>query len=236
MDSLLKIPVSGSGPLLKTLKGMKVLLIGSGGAARSLAFYLAEGLEKGRLFLANRDAEKVKTLCREVNEGYQNAEPLSERDIPKVAKAVDLIVNATTKGQQGLRRLPDGAVTCLEPYSALAPADPPSLRIDDESSFFSTWTRAAKNDIEKNNQASFKLLLDVPPTTLLFDIIYAPLETVFLKQGRWTGHRTLNGKTMNIAQAADAFYEKVVRPLLQEKGLYTQDTYQRLLAAMMAKW
>ncbi len=236
IDSLLKIPASGSGPFLQTLKGMSVLLIGAGGAARSLAFYLGEAVAGGRLYLANRDAKKGEALCAELGRWNVKAEPLSEKEIAKVATHVNLIINATTKGQQGLRRLPDGSATCLEPYSALAPADPPSLHAKNEFSFFQEWACTAQADIQKNNARSFEILTEIPPKIFLFDIIYAPIETVFLRQGRWTGHPTLNGKLMNIAQAADAFYEKVVKSLLEEKGLSAPQTYPRLLQAMIARW
>ena len=236
MDSLLKLPAGTTSPFLETLKGMNVLLIGAGGAARSLAFYLAELLQGGRLFLANRAVEKAERLCADLKKWNAKTEPLPEKEISKVVKSVNLIINASTKGQQGLRYSPDGAMTCLEPYSALASASPPSLPSGSEENFFSRWTLGALKDIEKNNQKSFAMLLETPSKTFLFDIIYAPLETIFLRQGRWTGHRTLNGKMMNIAQAADAFYHKVVKSFLQEKGLYTPTTYPQLLQAMTAKW
>lgn len=236
MDALTKIPVSGVTPFVQSLKKINILLIGAGGAARALAVYLGEALDGGKLYVANRDVQKAEGLCEAVTQRNGHAVPLPEKEISRVAKEVSLIINATTKGQQGLRRLPDGTVTSLEPYSALASASPPSLSRGDENTFFLRWMPKALKDIEKNNRQSLETFLDVPATTSLLDIIYAPLETVFLRQGRWTGHRILNGKTMNIAQAADAFYEKVVKPLLQEKGLYTPHTYRHLFEAMTAKW
>lgn len=236
MESLLKLPAGTASPFLGTLKGLNVLLIGAGGAARSLGFHLVERLQGGRLFLANRAVEKAERLSADLKIWNAKTEPLPEKEISKVAKSVDLIINASTKGQQGLRYLSDGALTCLEPYSALAPASPPTLPSGSEENFFSRWTPGALKDIEENNERSFEILLEIPSRTALFDIIYAPLETIFLRQGRWTGHRIQNGKMMNIAQALDAFYHKVVNSFLQEKGLYTPDTYQRLLQAMTAKW
>jgi len=233
MDSLLKIPAVGNASPFQSLKGLKVLLIGAGGAARSLAVYLSEATEGGACYLSNRDVQKGESLCKELR---AKAEFVPEKEIGKVAKTVHLIINATTKGQAGFRKLPGGFITCLEPYSALAPASPPSLPATEEAAFFTRWAPLAEKDIEQNHRNSFEILLQVPQKTFLFDIIYAPLETVFLRQGRWTGHPTLNGKMMNIAQAADAFFEKVVKSHLQEKSLYTPQTYQKLLDAMTARW
>ena len=63
-----------------------------------------------------------------------------------------------------------------------------------------------------------EILAGMPVSVGCVDVIYAPEETVFLAQARWSGHRTLNGKGMNIFQAAEAFHllsgrdpEKVVR-------------------------
>jgi hypothetical protein len=81
-----------------------------------------------------------------------------------------------------------------------------------------------------------EILNKLPSRTACYDIIYSPVETVFLQQARWSGHRTLNGKGMNVLQAVEAFFHKVCRPLLEEKGLYTPVQYQRVLTSMVEQW
>lgn len=69
----------------------------------------------------------------------------------------------------------------LENYSALAPAD------------------------DKNNETSLRIAESVPSKTIFADVIYNPDETVFLKHGRETGHKTLNGYGMLVNQAVRSF-------------------------------
>ena len=44
-----------------------------------------------------------------------------------------------------------------------------------------------------------------PPGTIAYDIVTAPLGTPFLQSARANGHRTINGLSMLIGQAAAAF-------------------------------
>lgn len=44
------------------------------------------------------------------------------------------------------------------------------------------------------------------PDTIVFDLVYAPLETPLLKQARTLGLRTIDGLEMLVAQAAEAFH------------------------------
>ena len=56
----------------------------------------------------------------------------------------------------------------------------------------------------------------VLPTAFVYDIIYTPEETLFLRQAREHGHRTLNGEYMLAGQgAASLYYWTGVQPDLQ---------------------
>lgn len=57
---------------------------------------------------------------------------------------------------------------------------------------------------EGNAAASMEIAESVPEGTLFADIVYNPRETVFLRHGRETGHRTLNGSGMLLHQAVRA--------------------------------
>jgi len=41
---------------------------------------------------------------------------------------------------------------------------------------------------------------------------------------------------MNVAQAADAFFNKVCKPYLQARKLHNSKTYQRVVEIMSAAW
>jgi shikimate dehydrogenase len=71
--------------------GKKVILLGAGGAARAIAFAIAD--EKGDLVLLNRTENAAATLAAAVNCRYQTLDKL-EQEI----KDADIVINATSVG------------------------------------------------------------------------------------------------------------------------------------------
>lgn len=225
-------------PFVETLKGMDVLLIGAGGAARSVAFSLTEVLHNGSLLISNRTSEAALSLVEQIRELSPDARAIEEGEIAQAATRVGLIINSSTKGQGGIRKTRDGKLTTLEPYSALAPANPALIPESKYrgAEFHRAWLSASLSDIEANNRASWKLALSIPLETGFSDLIYHPEETVFLRHGRLSGHRTLNGKGMLIAQAAHAFFHMICRLYLDKLGLYHSETYRRIFKVMFEIW
>jgi len=239
IDSIIKIQPGQSEPFIESLEGKKVLMIGAGGAARAMAHYVADAIGDGTLFIANRTIDNAESLAKSVNDVYGNAASGGEEDIAKVAPSVDIIIDASTKGQAGIRKLPGGKITCLEPYSGLASATPAIFDegdFEDERDFYEVWFKDSLEDIEANNRVSARLLMDIPKDVCLFDLVYAPLETVFLRQGRLTGHKTINGKGMNVSQAVAGFFDKVFKEYFEERGIYTEETYDKILEVMYSIW
>jgi shikimate dehydrogenase len=63
------------------------------------------------------------------------------------------------------------------------------------------------------------LLLDwshVPPGSIVYDLVYSPLETRLLAEAKARGHRTIDGLQMLIGQAAAAFELFFGRPAPRE--------------------
>jgi len=222
-----------------SIAGMDVLLIGAGGAARAVAFFLADQIAPGRLFLANRTDAAGQDVARAVNAAYGNAIAVGEEQIGELAGRVGLIVNGSTKGQAGLRRLADERVVMLEPYSALAPATPAPVPAgldpaSDEAR--RRWFEASRPDIEQNNRRSLEIAAHAPAATAAYDLVYAPTETVFLRHLRYSGHRTANGKGMNIAQAVDAFCDRVCAEYLRDSGFEATAVRRRVTEEMSRVW
>jgi shikimate dehydrogenase len=240
MDSLTRALPGLGPPMVDDLAGRRVLLLGAGGAGRAMAFALAEAVgATGILTIANRDAATGQVLANAVRDAYGNAVGVSEGSVRDAVPQADLIVNATTKGQTGLRHLASGRVTCLEPYSALAPANPATFaeaEATDTAAFYRLWYWASLGDIQRNQRDSNWIILTARQETAFFDLIYSPLETPLLAQARWTGHATLNGKWMIIAQAADAMVNRVMPRQLQEMGSDPQAAYQTVFEAMARVW
>jgi shikimate dehydrogenase len=227
-------------PLFESpLKGIDALLIGAGGAARAVAFYLAEQIAPGRLIVANRTPAAARELAAAVSASYGNSTAVDEREVEELAPRVRLIVNSSTRGQSGLRKLAGDTVTTLEPYSALAPATAPPFPADADPARgegLRRWYEAALPGIADNTRRSLALAARIPESTVAFDLVYAPTETVFLRHLRYSGHRTANGKGMNIAQAVDAFCDRVCPALLAESGLAPATARTRVTAEMSRVW
>lgn len=239
IDSLTQPQPGQAEAFAPDLRGAKTLLLGAGGAGAALAHYLGEALEGGTLLVANRTLVTAEALAASVREAGGQAEALAEGDLAKAAPEVDLIVNATVKGQAGLRQLAGGQATCLEPYSSLAPAHPASLpgpAQGREREFYAAWWAGSWRDVAENQRLSCDLAARVPASARFFDAIYAPQETVFLRHGRLSGHRTLNGKAMNVCQAADGFFNRIMAGYLRENGRHDPETYAAIRDFMYQVW
>lgn len=227
-------------PLADRLKGKNALVIGAGGASRAVCFYLAELIRPGRLVIANRSRSAASILAAEIQNAYGNARGIPEEEISQEAPSAAIIVNTSTKGQSGVRKLADDQATILEPYSALAPAKPLLVKgavlagAPQEGTH--DWLKGSLEDIDANHRASLKIALSLNPTTVCYDLIYSPLETAFLRHARWNGLVTVNGKGMNIAQAADAFFDKGCREWLTSLKRHNETTYKMVVEAMTQVW
>jgi shikimate 5-dehydrogenase len=223
---------------LPSFEGLTVTLLGAGGSARAVAFHVADLLAGGKLFICNRTREPGRSLAAEIRQAGGDAIAIAEADLPGSAGSADLIVNATVKGQGGVRKLADGRATLMAPYSALAPANPPLLAEAgaDAAEFESRWWKAADDDVERNQRASLMLAQAIPPQARFYDLIYHPEETVFLRHGRSTGHATMNGKSMIINQAVIAFCERICAVPFQARSAGNPGAYDEILEIMYRAW
>ena len=238
VDSILKLQPDRPERFLASLEGMNVLLLGAGGAARAVAFQVADELQGGKLIICNRTAKHASSLAVDIQKSGQNAQAINEEELPKWAPSVGLIVNCTIKGQGGMPRLPEGTAILLEPYSALAPAHPAAwaAMTTDQLGAERNWQKAARDDIESNNRASMKIAESVPQHVRFYDLIYHPEETVFLRHAKLTGHPTMNGKAMIINQAVIALCRRICSAQLSARGLNTLNTYNEILDVMYSAW
>ena len=240
VDSLTRAWPGHSVPFMPSLARRSALLVGAGGSGRAIAFAIAEALgPDGRLFIANRTPETALELGQAVHAGFGNAQGLDEADAEILAPGLDLVVNASTRGQLGPRAASGGRLSYLEPYSALGPASPPSVADrpgESEAARLRSWLGAATADIQANHAESLRFVMRSAPNTAFFDTIYAPPETMMLRHARWSGHPTLNGRGMILFQAVAAFCDHIVRRQLEERGLRTDQIRQTVLEAMAAAW
>lgn len=238
VESILTAQPGNRNSFVESLKGVDVLLIGAGGSARAVAFHVSDLLAGGQLLIANRTVEQGQALASEIERAGRRAKAISEGETAVWAPKVGLIINSTTKGQGGMRKLSNGRATNLEPYSALAPAHPP---VSFESEFASPdfqkqWLEAARPDIEINNQASMDLAKSIPREVAFYDLIYHPEETVFLQHARLTGHRTLNGKAMIVCQAVIGLCRRLCQQELHARNMDNEATEKQVAEVMYNAW
>jgi shikimate dehydrogenase len=223
---------------IKSLKGIDVLLLGAGGSARAVAFHVSDHLESGRLVICNRTPDAAASLATELQRMGRSARAIGEAEVSDWAPKADLIINSTTKGQGGLRKLSHDELTNLEPFSSLAPAEAPVLRdlSGSETEVQRRWRELAGAKIESNNRISLAIAASIPKAVGFYDLIYYPEETVFLRHGRLSGHPTMNGKAMIVNQAVIAFCKCICSAELQARGIDNPETFRGVLEVMYRAW
>jgi shikimate dehydrogenase len=100
--------------------GRQILLLGAGGAARSVAHALADA--GAGIAIANRTLVKAQELCHSVRTLHEGARAAAYRypeDLPGLAERADLIVNATSLGSHGQPGLPWPASVTFRPGQAV---------------------------------------------------------------------------------------------------------------------
>jgi shikimate dehydrogenase len=233
IESILRRQPGRRKAFIKSLQGVDVLLLGAGGSARAVAFHLSDHLNSGKLVISNRTLEHAASLATEIRKLGGNAIAIGEAEVSDWASKVGLIINSTTKGQGGLRKLSHDEVTTLEPFSSLAPAQTPVLRHfnGNEAEAQQRCRALAAAEIESNNKISLAIAGSIPKTVGFYDLIYHPEETVFLHHGALTSHPTMNGKSMIINQAVIAFCRRICHPELR-----AAETTREILEVMYRAW
>lgn len=239
LSSLLKKPSPSAPPFISTLEGKRVVLIGAGGAGQASAFGLAKLLGSGELHIVNRSVGKSEALAAKVRTVFPRSHASSIDKLSTLVTNADLLINASTVGQSGLRSVSDTEVTSLERYSPLASANPMITIMDPsipEKSLVMAVSNGSQLDIETNNKTSDHILRASHPSMAVMDLIYSPPETVLLAQARELGLPTLNGQTMLLLQAVEAFVNRLMKPYIELASGDPSKTYDRVLAAMVSAW
>jgi len=233
LGSLLRTMPGKQAPFLDSLAGKRTLLLGSGGAGRAAAFAIASKLEGGTLAITNRSMDTASQLAMQVSQAYAGVSAVTQVEALALLPEINLVVNSSTVGQSGVRHLPNGKATNLEPFSSLAPADPIVLNeTDDVPKFYREFYEKSRTAIELNNAASARALVTCAPGTAFVDAVYSPDEATLLQQARYAGFKTLNGKGMLVIQAAESFIKRMARPYLVEKGYDPDTLYERVISTM----
>ena len=232
--SMLRTLPGQAGPFIDSLAGKSALLLGAGGAGRAAAFALGRNLDGGQLLLMNRSLERAQELAGQVKSALgATVSAISQEEALDAVTKMDLIVNASTVGQSGVRHLAGSLATSLEAFSSLAPANPAVMaETNDPSAFWREWFVRSADAIAENNARSAAAIARCKPEAAFVDAVYSPDETVLLRQARLSGRKTLNGKGMLVMQAAFSFVNRMTRRHLQAAGHDPDALYDRVVEVM----
>lgn len=248
--------VAAARDIVARLDTRRVLLLGSGGAARAVLLALATTPRSMTevIVAARRPQEAARMLTGAGHPSAGTGDPRAGTDHPLAAAGhpligtghalagagqpvetrvvalddldgilsqIDLVVNATPVGMAGPVPVA-GGVAWLEPFSPLAPADPPPYPGGHDDSVHPTppgpapppaWWAAAWPAVVGNLERAVRRTLALPAGCTVWDLVYVPEETVLLRHARWAGLRTVPGREMLVGQAVHAFL-RLVAPVL----------------------
>ncbi len=139
-----------------TPMGKKILIFGSGGVARAIAFVLSDG-GASLIILASRNAAQAQEIASHLR--YAEVMALDHPRLSEKVQASDLIINCTPIG--------------MHPYE---------------------------------NDTVFEDIEIIHAQQLYSDVVYEPLETLFLKQAAAQGARIHHGLGMLLQQGVLAFH------------------------------
>ncbi len=137
-----------------TISNSKVLLIGSGGAARAIVAGFAKEKAKS-ITIANRTLENASNLSEFAKKIGLDSDAMEIKDVRDTAKDYDIIVNATSIGLK--------------------------------------------------NEPSVISLQGINEKTIVYDIVYMPMNTDFIKKAKEKNAIVIYGYEMLLGQASRAF-------------------------------
>lgn len=144
-------------------KGLRVAVLGAGGAARAVVYALARA-EAGSIVVFNRTAERAAFLIDDLADAFPDVslsfELLHVERLARLNHQVELVVNTTSVG--------------MYPHVAESP-----------------WPGE----------------VPIPQGAIFYDLVYNPMETVFLQQAKAAGSKTIDGLGMLVHQGAFAFHK-----------------------------
>lgn len=164
------------------IQARNVLIIGSGGTGAAVASYVARDLgNSGHLFLSNRGQKAAESLAARLTpEVDVVAWPPQRSDL----KTLDVLINCTSVGYAP----GDNADTIVNRYLTALSSD---------------------GNVAGNIRGSLDALRALPPSCIVFDVVYQPRDTMLLCLAEGLGLPTLSGLSVNLEQAVIAFAKAV---------------------------
>jgi len=105
-------------------------------------------------------------------------------------------------------------------------ADPTDFAFDDRESCLDLVINASSLGMQGQPPLAFDWS-HAPPKSIAYDVVTAPCDTAFLQAARAAGHRSIDGLSMLIGQAAAAFEKFFGQPAPREHDAELRDLFNR---------
>jgi len=189
-----------------------VLIFGFGGAGKAVAAFFAKSVGKnGTIIISDRNQNDALNF-KQNNSNICSIEVVQFPACPSSISSADVIINCTSIGFSGERNDEKGKFY-LESFTPLSNVSD-EMRVslsDGKHDFIRTYFE----EIIQNYSKSIDVLLQAKKDVFVFDIIYQPKQTLFLRIAESLGFKILNGVSMNLEQAVIAF-DKVANPHMKK--------------------
>lgn len=192
-----------------TVRGQTVVVLGAGGAARAVVYRLVR--EGANVVLANRTRERAERLAHDIAETY--ASDFSSDSSGKV----DFQANASRTDSVPADADPEINSSVTSSHERNFGKDAVQIVMWDDNSASQNALRDAlaqarvlvnttRVGMVPHADAMPDIPLNVlPPTALVYDLVYNPIETRLLRASRQRGLSTLTGVKMLVYQGAASF-------------------------------
>ena len=188
---------------LETIKKMKeqkkILVFGSGGAAKAVILSLTKKFTKSEFIFYNRNINKIKNLVKELKIKNKFKIIKNLKYISNI-KDLSLVINTTSIGFDSWVKKNKNFFNLkfFTPFSNLVKIK--KIKIRNQSNF----VRDNKKLIEVDKIKTENFFLN-RSNMEFFDIIYNPKKTKLLKFAELYGNKIYNGLEMNLTQAIKGF-------------------------------
>mgnify|MGYP000729630682 CR=1 FL=1 len=186
----------------KPLAGQKVVILGAGGTGNAIAFALAEA--EVQVVILNRTVSKAEDLAGRINSYF--------------GKGL-----AMAGGRNLIRQEVKGAAAIV---SAI---DDPGADLDKCCALGEINYPLTKIDLDQNLAAAREILEQLPKDVIISDVMLRESDTATISEAKKIGLPTLDGRSMVLYQAIEAFW------LVNQEGLQAKDKTKADVARIMIR-
>lgn len=177
-----------------------ILILGCGGAGKACIIAALNNFKNSNFFFYNRNVKKLKNFLKKLKiKNHKIIIIKTYTELLKV-KELDLVINTTSVGFNSWVKKNEGFIN-LKFFTPLTYISKLKIVTTENNQLFK---KVNKKMIQINTYKSKEFYLNNKKAQL-FDIVYNPKKTAFLKLSKFNSKKLFNGLTMNLSQAVQGF-------------------------------